>query len=229
MTPARSAGRRAAEARGLDRLINFSDAVVAVAITLMALPLIDIVGPRGGQTILTVIGENALQLTTFLFTFYVVAVLWLAHNRILNVIGRYDGAVFWLNLTWLAAIVLLPWISSMSGDADSTAGGATLLYWVTLAMISALGTLLGRHIRRHPELWQQDDEPVYSDSRRSALRGPLFSLYFLAIGLVSLVWPEVSRWMPFGIIPLSIWLRPAREDSPQTTATEVATQSKEIA
>jgi hypothetical protein len=34
-------------------------------------------------------------------------------------------------------------------------------------------------------------------------------LYFLLIGAVSVVAPDIANWMPLGIIPLSIWLRPA--------------------
>ena len=36
-----------------------------------------------------------------------------------------------------------------------------------------------------------------------------FRRYFLAIGVASLFMPAVATWMPLGIIPLSIWLRPA--------------------
>jgi branched-subunit amino acid ABC-type transport system permease component len=108
--------------RSVDRLINFSDAVVAVAVTLLALPLVDIPGPTGDQNAWTVLSEHASEIWTFLFTFYVVAVMWLAHNRILNSIARYDAAIFWLNTTWLVAIVLLPWVSAMFGESASCTG-----------------------------------------------------------------------------------------------------------
>ena len=61
------------------------------------------------------------QISTFLFTFYVVAIMWLAHNRILNEMRAYDPFIFWINTTWLAAIVLLPWISALYGESDNRA------------------------------------------------------------------------------------------------------------
>ncbi len=195
--------------RSLDRLINFSDAVVAVAVTLLALPLVDIPGPRTGQTVWEVLGDHSSQIWTFLFTFFVVAVMWMAHNRILNSLETYDTAIFWLNTSWLAAIVLLPWVSSMYGEGSWSGTGVGLLYWGAMAAISLLGAALGGHIRRHRELLPADaHQPSEADRRRAALRGPVLGLFFLLIGLVSLVSPEIAAWLPIGIIPLSIWLRP---------------------
>lgn len=199
------------EGRSVDRLINFSDAVVAVAVTVLALPLVDIPGPAEGESVWTVIGDNASQVWTFLFTFYVVAILWLTHNRILNSISRYDPFVFWINTTWLAAIALLPWVSAMYGESQWGRAGVGLLYWGTMAAISLLVSLLGSHLRRHPELLSESVHELSAASRRRAgLRGPVLGLYFLLIGLVSTVSPALANWLPLGIIPLSIWLRPAQ-------------------
>ena len=196
--------------RSVDRLINFSDAVVAVAVTVLVLPLVDIEGPAQGQSVWTVIGDNASQLWTFLFTFYVVAVLWLAHNRILNSIARYDPFVFWVNTTWLVTIVLLPWVSAMFGESSWGRTSVGLLYWGTMAAIALLVSLLGWHLRRHPELLADDAPRLSAEaSRMAALRGPVLGLYFLLIGVASVFTPAVASWLPLGIIPLSIWLRPA--------------------
>jgi uncharacterized membrane protein len=210
-------GRSTRQSRSVDRLINFSDAVVAVAVTIMALPLVDIPGPVEGETVWTVIADHGGEIGTFLFTFYVVSVLWLAHNRILNAIVTYDGPLFWLNVTWLVAIVLLPWVSSLSGSASRTDGGVDMLYWSTLALISILGSGMAWHIRRTPRLLDPDEDDMPAGGR-SAVRGLLFAGYFMIIGLTSLVLPDAARWLPLGIIPLSIWLHPAREDQPAPVA-----------
>jgi uncharacterized membrane protein len=226
MAPTRPQGGSISTGRAVDRLINFSDAVVAVAITLMALPLVDISAPVDGGNISSVLWEHAPQISTFLFTFYVVAIMWSAHNRILNVIRGYDPAIFWTNTTWLAAIVLLPWISAMYGESKRSEGGVGLLYWSMLAFISLLGTAMSRHIRVHPDLIEAHEAHSIRTDRRGQFRGVLFAGYFLLIGLVSLVSPILSTWMPLGIIPLSIWLRPAREDA-HLNAHEPATEPRE--
>ena len=42
---------------------------------------------------------------------------------------------------------------------------------------------------------------------RRLLGEPL--LHFLLIGVASIVTPAIANWLPLGIIPLSMWLRPA--------------------
>lgn len=197
--------------RSVDRLINFSDAVVAVAVTLLALPLVDIAGPQGYETLWSVLSKHSGEIGAFLFTFYVVALMWLVHNRILNSITNYDGRLFWLNATWLVGIVLLPWMSSMYGQDAWDYPSVGLAYWVSLAVISLLSSAMAYHLRRHPQMLA-DDAPRYSpqETRRLAWRGPVLGAYFLLIGLVWLVSPNVAAYLPFGIIALSIWLRPAR-------------------
>jgi uncharacterized membrane protein len=206
MAESRTARDDVTSGRAVDRLVNFSDAVVAVAITLM---LVNVPGPTGDETMLTLFGRHWPQILTFLFTFYVVAIMWSTHNRILNVIVAYDAALFWINTTWLATIVLLPWLTAIRDDGPGNGGGAVFVYWSMLALISALGTLMGRHIHRHPEL-TRGGRGTPRDSR-TVWRGPAFAGYFLLIGIVSIWWPEVASWMPLGIIPLSIWLRPAQD------------------
>lgn len=206
--------------RSVDRLVNFTDAVVAVAVTLLALPLVDIPGPGRGGTVWTVMGDHASEISTFLFTFYVVAVMWAAHNRILNGIRGYDGFLFWVNTTWLAAIVLLPWFSAMFGESAEGRATVGLVYWGALALISILSSLMGWHLQRSPGLCTDAHAAAPPPDRRAALRGPVFAGYFLAIGVVSLFWPEVASWMPFGIIPLSIWFRPARPGEPEPVGSQ---------
>jgi uncharacterized membrane protein len=202
--------------RSVDRLVNFSDAVVAVAITVLVLPLVDIAAPEPGQSVWQMLGDHGGQVITFLFTFYVVAIMWQTHNRILNGIQRYDGALFWLNTSWLVLIVLLPWLSSMygeaaGGDEGRAASGVGLLYWGALAVISLLGTAMSMHLGRHSDLLA-DPEADGTIVRNSSLkRGPAFAAYFIFIGVMYEFVPEVAAWLPLGIIVLSIWLRPTHQ------------------
>jgi uncharacterized membrane protein len=212
--------RPVSSTRAVERLINFSDAVVAVAVTLLALPLVDI-RPAAGESVGQAIGENIGSIIAFLFTFLVVALMWSAHNRILNGIRDFDGALFWLNTIWLALVVLLPWVSAMFGESQMVGNGAEwpgvgTLYWGTLGLISLVGWFMSWHLSRHPELL--DDEEAATRTLGSARRGLIFGAYFILIGLVSVIAPDVASWLPLGIIPLSIWLRPARGSLPPHAA-----------
>ncbi len=203
--------------RAVDRLINFSDAVVAVAITVLALPLVDIAGPSQGETVWSILNDHSDELTAFFFTFFVVAVMWITHNRILNSIEDYDGFLFWMNAFWLVLIVLMPWFSSMYGQAISGGRGVGLLYWCTLAAISFLASAMSWHLRRHPQLLSPEGaESRGTDTRLANLRGPIFGLYFLLVGISTIIVPGLANWMAYGIIVLSLLLRTA--DSQPDTA-----------
>lgn len=209
MSPA--SGEPARRARAVDRIVSFSDGVVAVAITLLALPLVDLL-PSDGQTVWGMVSDNLGSIVAFLFTFAVVAIMWTAHNRILNGITDYDAALFWLNVAWLAGIVLLPWFSNLYGVTEmlgsgSQGAGAGMLYWGLLAYISLVGWAMGWHLRRRPELLADPGDAVVSG--HGGLRGLVFAGWFLLIGIASVVAPAVASWLPLGIIPISIWLRPA--------------------
>ncbi len=196
------------ERRSVDRLINFSDAVVAVAITLLALPLVDIGAPKAGQRVWDVLSANAGQIYSFAFTFLVVIVMWLAHNRILNPLRHLDPVIVWLNTFWLLLIVLLPWISSMYGESEvfgaHGAGGTAMVYWLLLAAISLLGTGMAWRMRRRTDL----SESAAPTSTRLLARGPILAGYFVVIAVASVLTPALSVWLPLGIIPLSFLLRP---------------------
>ena len=204
--------------REVDRLMAFSDGVVAVAITLMVLPLINIQGPPAGVPLYTVVTKNLGQIVIFLFTFYVVAVMWRLHSRIFGQIRGYDNPLFWLNVTWLAAIVLLPWFSSLYGDTFALSGSFTdfstsatadiaLFYWLLMASVSALGTLMGRHLTRNPRLLLPGSEAA-NLAGAARYRGWIIAGYFLFIGVMSLFSSAIASYLPIGIFVLSVFLKP---------------------
>ncbi len=214
MTEAESAdGSIAAEeARSFDRLVNFTDAVVAIAITLQLLPLATIKGPGEGQTVVDVFSENSGTIFTFLLSFVIVVVMWINHNRIFNVLRRADGTILWLNIAWLVSIAFLPWPTAMYGDAtNQTAqqvGGIALLYWSNLAVISLILTLIAWHAARRPDLLAPGaaSRGWLADRKRSRLRGIVFPAWFIVIGLACEFFTPQASWLALGLIPIGRWL-----------------------
>lgn len=200
------------QGRSFDRLINFTDAIAAVAITVLVLPIVGLRAQSGENTVWAIISDNSGQLTSFLITFLVVALMWQVHNRIFSRLIGFDDAMFWLNLLWLVLIVFVPWTSSLYGggiDGQAQAdepwfsggvglGGAGLLYWGNLAAISAVGNLIALHARRRPELIDTAAPSVFRDTRMVHWRGLIFAAYMILIGVVSLFAPAIAVWLPFG-------------------------------
>ena len=203
--------------RSLDRLINFSDAVVAVAITILALPLVEIPGPGPGETMLDVLGANFGQIQTFVLTFIVVGIMWSVHNKIVNHLGAYDTAIFWLFILLLIGFAFLPWPSRLYESpgfvhptmSDPSQNGAAALYWLTLAYISFIGAATSFHMSRHPDLIAPDDLANWKAIRssRARWRGSAFTAVFILAAFVSLFVYWAGNYVLLLFIPLGIYLR----------------------
>jgi hypothetical protein len=68
--------------RGLDRLVNFSDATVAIAITLLLLPLVDIADEIRRESLGDLLADHVGTLIAFFVSFVVISRLWLSHHRL---------------------------------------------------------------------------------------------------------------------------------------------------
>ena len=200
-----------AQQRSFDRLINFTDAVVAIAITLQLLPLVDIKA-AAGESMWKLISDNSSQILAFWFSFLILSVLWLKHNQIFNSMRAFDGTIFWLNSFWMALIVFLPWPTALYGSLNdgqlTETNGIGLFYWWTLALISGIGGLVAIHAWKKPELLEPS--VLLERSENPGLkkyRGASFVTAFLLIGLVAEFSPQLVPYLSVGIIPMDLLLR----------------------
>lgn len=138
--------------RGLDRLVNFSDAVVAIAITLLILPLVDTATELGDGSILELLEKDWLKLLVFVISFVVIGRFWLAHHRMYeNVIG-YNRPLLLVNLLWLMSIVFLPFPTELIASSSGSSSATSLLYVGTMVVTSVSGAWQQWIFVRHPEL-----------------------------------------------------------------------------
>jgi uncharacterized membrane protein len=103
--------------RGLDRLIFFTDAVTAIAITLLVLPLVDLVPDAGAAGDAgDFLGAIVPELVSFLISFVVIARLWIAHHAVFEHVKAYSNALVRLSLFWALTIVVLPLFTAMTAE-----------------------------------------------------------------------------------------------------------------
>ena len=110
---AREAG--AERERSVDRLVAFTDAVVAIALTLLVLPLADAFsantsgrGQASSAALLVALYGHLGQLFAFLLGFALIARLWWAHHRLFEPIVRWTRPIVVLDLLWTFTIVVVP-------------------------------------------------------------------------------------------------------------------------
>jgi uncharacterized membrane protein len=72
------------------------------------------VGDSPGQ-LWAALAQNAREYITFLFSFWLIAQLWMAHRRVLPHFSAIPAAVAWWNFLYLGAIVVLPSTANLLG------------------------------------------------------------------------------------------------------------------
>ncbi len=184
------APRRYTSERGLDRLVFFTDAISAIAITLLILPLVDLVAEvTAGSTPGSFLAEHSPELLSFALSFAVIARLWYSHHQLFEHIERYDTRLVALDILWAFTIVLLPLPTAMINRFASEP--LVIGFYIGTMTVSALSltamTLLVRRDRR----LQSTENPLGS----AALGGISASatLFVVALLLGVLV-PGVNYW-----------------------------------
>lgn len=97
----------------VDRIILFSDAVFAIAITLL---IIEIKAPEVHSEL---VKDQLKQLSNlwpkflaFVISFFLIAIYWRSHHRIFGFVNAYSEKLIWINIVFLFSIVLMPFSSA---------------------------------------------------------------------------------------------------------------------
>lgn len=92
------------------RLEAFSDGVIAVAITLLAL---DLTVPEPGHVfILTQLGDHWPQFAAYAVSFFTVGIIWVNHHARVSMIAVVDRTLLFINLVLLMFVVLIPFATA---------------------------------------------------------------------------------------------------------------------
>ena len=150
-----------------DRVLLFSDAVFAIAITLLTLELEVRPGlhgsafPRELLDLLPSLGAYALS-------YLILGQLWLIHHRIFSVIARIDYAVLVRNLAFLGLIAVMPFPVRLLSDYHDRPL-AVAVYALVFVVAMLLQGLLWRDVTQ-PERRHLLREPVPEEVRQGFTR-----------------------------------------------------------
>ena len=108
----------------------FSDGVLAVAITLLALDLR--VEATGHGSLVHQLGQTWPSFVAYIVSFFVIGVIWVNHHALFSLIDRVDRVLLFENLVLLMFVTTLPFTTSTLADFISEGGSdarwAVLLY-----------------------------------------------------------------------------------------------------
>ena len=186
--------------RGLERLVLFSDAVFAIAMTLLVLDL-HVPGRGNGMDAAEANAHLARALTNlgdsyfaYALSFIVIGLYWRAHHRKFLQIARVDGWLMFWNFVFLFGVSFLPFPTSVLAHwGDTTL--ATVFYSISLAVVGLIAILISLHADRGG-LYDEDADLEYTRFRaiwRPAVVPAVFALS-IPIALVSPAWAQRS-WL----------------------------------
>jgi uncharacterized membrane protein len=146
-TPAVSAAEY--DRRNLDRLIFFSDAVIAISMTLLALEMR--LPAETGLFSEARLQHDLLAISTkylaFIVSFVVIASFWVGHWRKFSFIRRVDSRLVWLNIVFLMAVCCVPFVSSVLQEHGNLRT-AVILYACVVIVASLLSAGLWAYALR---------------------------------------------------------------------------------
>jgi uncharacterized membrane protein len=177
---------------GMDkrRAEAFSDGVLAVAITLLALNLH--VDASGHGTLVHQVGQQWPSFTAFVVSFLVIGVIWVNHHALFDLIDRVDRVLLLENLVLLMFVTTLPFTTSTLADflrgGGSNARWAVVLYGVSnIGMAFAFTAMLSRMVRK-----SLLTSPVpLAIGRRAVRRFGLGTMAYPVATVAGLVWPPL--------------------------------------
>jgi uncharacterized membrane protein len=141
----------------LDRLVFFSDAIVAIAITLLALDL-KIDKTTSGHLTFADLGESTHKFAAFFLSFFIIAAFWKVHHEFFHYIKKINNVLLWSNLAWLLFIVMLPFSSSLVSDyIHDTA--SILVYSINVLFITVFQNITWDYVSVRPEYLKENATP----------------------------------------------------------------------
>src|SRR6478609_3434398 len=140
-----------------ERVIFFSDAIVAIAITLLALNL------KLGKVSHEHLTFSDLILPwknyiAFVLSFINIATFWKIHHDLFMHINKINEKLFGLNIIWLFLIIILPFsttlVSSYFGDSP-----AVLLYTLNIFLITLVQNVIWKYATQKKDFTNKENLP----------------------------------------------------------------------
>ncbi len=195
----RSRSPEATHDHATERLIFFSDAVFAIAITLLVIeievPNFPVQATPHEQW--AELGALWPSLFAFVLSFLVIGRFWMGHHALFARLTRFDKRLMWPNLIYLMAIAAMPFATAFLGR-NIGHFVPELVYNLMMMTCGALNLWLA-HIAKSAGLRRTEDGEF--------IDRPLAVTLGAAVCVaLTFVFPLASQW-GMATIPLWIWLQ----------------------
>ncbi len=179
------------------RLEAFSDAVIAIIITIMVLEL---KVPHG--TDLAALKPLLPVFLSYILSFIYVGIYWNNHHHMLQAAHRVNGPIMWANLHLMFWLSLIPFVTGWMGENNFMAV-PTALYGVVLLMAAIAYWILQQAI-----LGEHGSNSILAKAVGRDIKGKISPVLY-AIAIISTPFHEWAAEAIYVIVAL-MWLIPDR-------------------
>jgi len=189
-----------------NRLEAFSDGVFAVAITLLVLNL-QVPQIASASELVPKLGALWPKLLSYVLSFVIVGIYWVAHHNTFHYIKRSDRTLLWLNILLMMCIVFIPFPTALLGQYPEQRV-SVIIYAGTLVITGLVLQLLWWYATSGYRLVDRNIDPrLVQRATRRNLTAPL--IYLLAIGISLFSVP--ASFVLFILVPV-YYILPGRID-----------------
>ena len=180
-----------------DRLLAFSDGVIAIIITIMVLEL---KAPHG--TDWSDLAKLAPGFFSYVLSFAFVAIYWNNHHHLLYTLTRVNGTILWANTHLLFWLSVIPVATAWMGQNLLTPV-PTAVYGLVLLMPAIAYYLLVKAI-----IHQHGEHSVLAKAVGADLKGKISPVLYVAGSALAFLSPWLS--MALYVLVAVMWLVPDR-------------------
>jgi uncharacterized membrane protein len=187
----------------VDRIVFFSDAIFAIAMTLLAISLRLPVDTKDSD-VAHELHNTIPSIYAYMLSFAAIGVYWLAHHRMFHFIRAFDGTLIVLNLATLCVVAFVPFPTTVLGDHGKTTAGV-VFYATTIGLLGVAMESTWMYAARGYRLIRPDTSADYL--RYSMLRGMIPPAVFFASIPIAFASPSAAEFFWILILVANIVLR----------------------
>jgi uncharacterized membrane protein len=164
----------------LERLVFFSDAIVAIAMTILVFNL-KISGADNQHFTFTDLLQTWPKFLAFFLSFFIIALFWKIHHQFFFYIRDINNTLLWNNIAWLLFVVLLPFSTTVV-SVHFRDPAAMVIYCTNVLCINIFQNNIWDYASKRPEFLKPGiDERILVYYRRACNVALVNSLISLAL------------------------------------------------
>lgn len=168
-----------------ERIVMLTDAVVAIAMTLLVLPLIEAAPEVDPDDVLGFLADNWGLFLSFAISFLVIYVFWVEHRQLFAAMSRATSVIRVLNMLWLLVVAFIAFPTALIGREATTS--TVPFYLATVLVLCALTAAM-------TSLAKFSDPEMAAWERHHALRLWIVAGVVLVCALIGLWNPDLGLY-----------------------------------